>query len=71
MIKSPGPVHALRIREECADYGNLGYEGALDVFLALWSEARLLNPDVGSDWLDDVQCDIAIARTLNGVSPAV
>jgi hypothetical protein len=64
-------VHDLRVREEHAAYDSLSYEGALDVFLALWSEARHLNPDVGSDWLDDVQCDIAVARTLNGLAPAV
>ena len=71
MIKSRAPVDELRVREERAAYDSLGYAGALDVFLTLWSEARLLNPDVGSDWLDDVQCDIAVARTLKGLAPAV
>jgi hypothetical protein len=64
-------VHDLEVREERAAYDSLGYEGAVDIFLALWSEARHLDPDVGSDWLDDVQCDIAVARTLNGVAPAI
>jgi hypothetical protein len=71
VIKSPGPVHDIRVREERASYDRLGYEGALDVFLALWSEARHLNPDVGADWLDDVQCDVAVARTLHGLAPTV
>lgn len=70
MIRAPGPVHDLRVREERAAYDHLDYQGALDIFLALWSEARYLNPDVGSDWLEDVQCDIAVARTLNGLAPA-
>jgi hypothetical protein len=71
MIKSRSPVDDVRHQEERAAYHGLGYEGALDVFLALWSEARLLNPELGADWLDDVQCDIAVARTLNGLAPAV
>jgi hypothetical protein len=45
--------------------------GAVDIYLALWSEAQLLNPNLGDDWLDDVQCDIAIARTLHGIAPAI
>jgi hypothetical protein len=71
VIKSPGPVEQLRIREERVAYDHLSYEGAVDIYLALWSEAQLLNPNLGDDWLDDVQCDIAIARTLNGIAPAI
>ena len=41
------------------------YCQALDVFLALWAEARLVNPHIGADWREDVQCDIEVARTLN------
>jgi hypothetical protein len=41
------------------------YLEALDVFLALWEEARALNPGLGSDWRLDVEDDIAMARTLN------
>lgn len=41
------------------------YHQALDVYLALWDEARLLNPRIGEDWREDVQCDIEVARALN------
>ena len=38
---------------------------ALDIVLQLWDEARLLNPDVGATWADDIEADLAVARTLN------
>jgi hypothetical protein len=41
------------------------YFEALDIYLELWDEARLLNPRIGDTWLEDVQCDIRVARTLN------
>jgi hypothetical protein len=44
---------------------SLTYHQSLDIFLARWEEARLLNPAMGADWLEDVQCDIRVARTLN------
>lgn len=41
------------------------YHEALDIVLQLWDEAKALNPDIGSDWRNDVEVDIAVARTLN------
>ena len=37
MIKSPGPVDALRIREDRVAYDHLSYQGALDIFLSAFS----------------------------------
>lgn len=45
----------------------LSYSEALDRFAALWAEARLLRPDLGADWEADLEPDLAIARTLNGL----
>jgi len=33
-------------------------------------EARLLRPDLGLDWRDDLAPDLAVARALNGLPPA-
>lgn len=38
---------------------------ALDIVLQLWEEAKAINPDVGNDWRQDVEVDIAVARILN------
>jgi hypothetical protein len=46
------------------------YADALTRFAALWSYAREINPSLGADWTDDVEAAIAVARALNGRSPA-
>jgi len=45
----------------------LSYAQALERFAALWTEARALRPDLGSDWEEDLQPDLRIARILNGL----
>jgi hypothetical protein len=65
VIKSPAVLKALEDSEVRTTVRSRTYFESLDIFLALWEEARLLNPGIGSDWLEDVQCDIAIARALN------
>jgi len=51
-------------------FRSLSYAEALDRFTALWVEARALNPDFGTDWREDLEADIALARALNGLPPA-
>ena len=46
------------------------YEDALARFAALWAEARLIRPDLGQDWIADLDADLAVARAVNGLSPA-
>ena len=65
MIKSPRLLEALEDADRRSTLRSLTYYQALDIFLALWEEARLLNPRMGADWREDVQCDIEVARTLN------
>jgi hypothetical protein len=65
VIKSPLTLKMLEDADRQSVLRSLTYYQALDIFLALWEEARLLNPHMGGDWLHDVQCDIEIARTLN------
>ena len=68
MIKSPDLVRALEAADLRSTLCSRTYYESLDIYLLLWEEARLLNPDMGADWLDDVQCSIEIARTLNARS---
>jgi hypothetical protein len=49
--------------------GDMTYARALGLFTALWIEAQHLNPDIGTDWQDDLEPTLAIARALNGLSP--
>jgi hypothetical protein len=46
------------------------YREALERFAALWREARLLNPTMGQDWLEDLKPVLAVARAVNGLPPA-
>lgn len=43
------------------------FDEALVIFAALWDEARQLRPEMPTDWREDVQADIELARVLNGI----
>ena len=45
-------------------------EARLTRFAALWAHTRLLNPDLGGDWVHDLEADLAVARAVNGLPPA-
>lgn len=45
------------------------YAGALEIFEALWAEAKALNPDFPGDWETDLAPDLAVARAINGLPP--
>ena len=40
----------------------VSFDEALRRFAALWAHARMLNPAIGTDWLEDLAADRAIAR---------
>ncbi|MBM4184421.1 MAG: hypothetical protein FJ207_09360 [Gemmatimonadetes bacterium] len=44
-------------------------EEAMAIVAALWNEAVALNPDFPSDWREDLEADLAIARAINGLPP--
>jgi len=44
-------------------------EEAMAIVSALWEEASTLNPDFPTDWRDDLEADLAIARAINGLPP--
>ncbi len=45
------------------------YARALEIFEALWAEAKALNPDFPGDWETDLAPDFAVARAINGLPP--
>lgn len=50
-------------------FRDLSYQQALEWFGALWAEARTLNPDIGRDWIADLEADLVVARAVNGLPP--
>lgn len=45
------------------------YEEAVRRFAASWAHVRAVRPDVGDDWMEDVQASIRVARAVNGLPP--
>lgn len=70
MIRSSRKLEELEARYQEEAYSGLTYQEALARFAALWAEACALNPDMGLDWLEDLEADRAIARAVNGLPPA-
>ncbi len=70
MVNSSERLKRLEAEFERSVYGSMTYGKALERFAALWSEACLLNPAMGQDWLEDLAPDLAVARAVNGLSPA-
>ena len=70
MVNASAQLKRLEAEFERSLYGPMTYPEALQRFAALWREARLVNPALGSDWLADLTPDLAVARAVNGLSPA-
>ena len=64
-----------RLAEFEARYGReafrqLSYPEALELFTALWTEARAVaGAGSGDHWRADLEPDFAIARAVNGLPP--
>ena len=69
MIKSPARVREIEADWNRETYVSMEYPEALKRFAVLWHQARLLNPQIGQSWEEDIQTDIALARILNGLPP--
>lgn len=67
MIRSCEELRRFERRQ--AREGAPTYHRAVEIFAALWAEARLLDPDFPGPWQRDVQADLAVARALNGLPP--
>jgi hypothetical protein len=65
MLRQTPSLQALDLADERAAVHRRTWHEALDVMLALWEEARALNPTLGDDWRSDIEADIQMARALN------
>lgn len=65
MLRHTPSLEAVDAADERATVHRRTWHEALDVMLALWDEARALNPSLGEDWRADIEADIEIARALN------
>lgn len=70
MINPSRALHEFEARYGREAYRALTYDQALAIFTALWVEARTVSPHGWSDWREDVEPDLAIARAVNGLPPA-
>ncbi len=70
MIVSSKRLEEFEARYQREAFANLSYHEALARFAALWAEARLIRPDLGQEWREDLEADFAVARAINGLSPA-
>jgi hypothetical protein len=50
-------------------FSGLSFQDALGRFTSLWTYARELNPDFDSDWREDLEPDLEVARAVNGLPP--
>lgn len=69
MLRSSPELRALEARFDRDSDQRLSLVAAQARFAALWAEARALNPDLGRDWLADLDADFAVARAVNGLPP--
>ena len=69
MIVSSKRLEEFEARYQREAFANLSYQEALARFAALWAEARLIRPDLGQEWREDLEADLAVARAINGLSP--
>ncbi len=51
-------------------YRQLSVPDAMALYMRLLGEARALDPEFGRDWEADLAADLAIARAINGLTPA-
>lgn len=65
MIGAPEPLDELEARYQREAFRDLSYEDALRRFTALWVWAREIDPEFGTDWRNDLEPDLSIARVLN------
>lgn len=70
MIVSSRRLDEFEARYQREAFARLTYVEALARFEALWAEARIIRPDLGDDWQEDLEPDLAVARAINGLPPA-
>lgn len=71
MITAPEKLARLEAQFAREAYAGMTYAQALERFAALWALVREIRPAADEDWLDDLEPDLAVARAVNGLPPAV
>jgi len=69
MIRPTRRLADLEARYTREAFRDWSYLQALELFAAMWQEARALHPTSGADWQNDLAPDLAMARALNGLPP--
>lgn len=70
MIKDAKALRELDERFEREHLADMSYHEALARFTALWNRALELGSVDHSNWLEDLEPDLRIARALNALSEA-
>lgn len=70
MIGDAGQLHRFEAEYQRTAYREMSLPDALALYQRLLGEARALDPAFGLDWQADLASDLAIARAINGLSPA-
>ena len=70
MITAAERLRQLEREYQRTAYTAMTFGEGLARFAALWSHARLVNPHLGENWMDDLEPDFAVARAVNGLPPA-
>ncbi|MCE2424153.1 MAG: hypothetical protein J4F45_03465 [Pseudomonadales bacterium] len=69
MVRDTQRLRDFEARYRRQAYRDMTYREALAIFEALWVEAREMRDDLGVDWRVDLEVDLEVARTLNGLPP--
>ena len=69
MVRDTERLRDFEARYRRQAYRDMTYREALAIFEALWVEAREMRDDLGVDWRVDLEVDLEVARTLNGLPP--
>ena len=69
MVRDTQRLRDFEARYRRQAYRDMTYRDALAIFEALWVEAREMRDDLGVDWRVDLEVDLEVARTLNGLPP--
>ena len=70
MVISCPKLAAFERRYQQEVLASVSHADTLARFAALWAHARMLNPEIGTDWQHDLESDLAVARAVNGLPPS-
>ena len=69
MVRDTQRLRDFEARYRREAYRDMTYAEALAIFEAMWMEACEIRADHSVDWRKDLEVDLEVARTLNGLPP--